>query len=284
MKNAGWKYRTMLVFFWISLAAVILNLAWDFFGKTSPFYYNIAIGTIMAGYCVLHGTRYFGPFRTGALFAITAIVSFCMEFAGVKTGLIYGEYHYGTVLGPKILDTVPFLIPLSWFFFLYPCVILTNEILDGSKTLHRLLGGGASVPATLVYAAVDSIALTAMDILVDPIWVSRGTWTWTGLGSLPPERIFYGIPVQNFFGWLLTSFIIFALFRTIFFRQKKAFAGKDRAYFLAVISYCAGFVVGTIEAWTVLSNTGVMFVAVMTLGLFCLVGIYRMLAFYRETG
>lgn len=49
----------------------------------------------------------------------------------VKTGVIFGEYYYGNVLGPKALETVPWLIPLSWFMFMYVSTITVDAALAG---------------------------------------------------------------------------------------------------------------------------------------------------------
>jgi hypothetical protein len=38
----------------------------------------------------------------GWFFAISAIVSYAMEETGVRTGFIYGAYHYSDLLGTKL--------------------------------------------------------------------------------------------------------------------------------------------------------------------------------------
>jgi uncharacterized membrane protein len=88
--------------------------------------------------------------------------------------------------------------------------------------------------AVLVFAALDSIAMTALDILIDPLWVSRGTWVWTGLDKLQPESIFYNIPVQNYFGWLLTTAVIFTVFRFefLFFELRGALRSNATKFIL----------------------------------------------------
>lgn len=265
--------KTMYILFAIVILSTFLCLAWDAAGMVSPFYYNMLMGAVFTGFALLHGSKYVGRKSIIVLALVTATVSFIMEYAGVKTGMIYGEYHYGAVLGPKALDTVPWLIPLSWFMFMYV----------SSMTVDAAFGGRyAGLSAPFLFAILDSAAMTALDVLIDPLWVTRGTWTWTAVQSLPAGSVFYGIPVQNYFGWLLTTIIIFVPYRIIFFRNKADAVTRDRSYYLPCVIYASIIGVGCIESWTVLSNTGVMFVALMTGGVLSIAALLGFMAHRRE--
>ena len=203
--------KTMYVLFAIVLLSIYLNLAWDAAGMISPVYYNMVMGTIFTCFALLHGNTYMGRKSIVVLAVLAFVISFIMEYAGVKTGFIYGEYHYGAVLGPKALDTVPWLIPLSWFMFMYVSTVTVDAAFGGRYT-------GWAAP--LLFAVLDSVAMTALDVLIDPLWVKRGTWIWTAVQLLPAGSVFYGIPVQNYFGWLLTTIIIFIPYRIILFGNR----------------------------------------------------------------
>ena len=263
--------KTLYVLFAIALISVYMNLVWDAAGIISPLYYNMIMGAVFTCFTLLHGSTYAGRKSTIALAVLTVVISFIMEYAGVKTGLIFGEYHYGAVLGPKALDTVPWLIPLSWFMFMYV----------SSVTVEAAFGGRyAGRAAPVLFALLDSAAMTALDVLIDPLWITRGTWTWTGVQLLPAGSVFYGIPVQNYFGWILTTIIIFVPYRIIFFRNGAVAnaAASERAYYLPCVMYASIVGVGCIEAWTVLSNTGVLFVALMTGGVFSIAALLGFMA------
>ena len=263
----------MYVLFAVVLISVYMNLVWDAAGMISPFYYNMVMGAIFTCFALLHGNTYVGRKSIVVLAVLTVVISFIMEHAGVKTGLIYGEYHYGSVLGPKALDTVPWLVPLSWFMFMYVSTVTIEAAFGG----HYV--GWAS---PLLFAVLDSAAMTALDVLIDPLWVTRGTWTWTAVQSLPAGSVFYGIPVQNYFGWLLTTIIIFVPYRIIFFRNRADAATRDRTYYLPCVIYASIVGVGCIEAWTVLSNTAVMFVAFMTGGVLSIAAFLGFMACLRD--
>lgn len=265
--------QIMYLLFTLVLLSTFLCLVWDAVGMISPFYYNMFMGAVFTCFALLHGSKYIGNKSVIVLALVTAIISFIMEYTGVKTGMIYGEYHYGAVLGPKALDTVPWLVPLSWFMFMYV----------SSLTVDAAFGGRYTGPgAPLLFAVLDSAAMTALDVLVDPLWITRGTWTWTAVQSLPAGSVFYGIPVQNYFGWLLTTFMIFVPYRIIFFRNHADAVARDSSYYLPCVIYASIVGVGCIEAWTLLSNTGIIFVSLMTGGVFSVAALLGFMARRRE--
>jgi uncharacterized membrane protein len=275
--------RTRL-FLWIAFfiveISVILNLAWDAAGRISPVPYNVCIGLIFTMFCFFHGRRYFAAFPVLALLFVSIPVTFVAEYAGVKTGMLFGAYHYGNVLGPLVLDTVPYLVPMSWFMLMYGGTVITNEAMGW--TGEKYLGEpGRKAVAVVAFALVDSFLMTALDMLIDPIWVSRGTWIWTEIGNLSPGHLYYNIPVHNYFGWLATSFAVFLPFRAVFF-SRASVPNRDRLYLMPAVIYLSIVLVGYMESWLMLSNTGIVFtVLAATCPLFC-IALNRYFAFNKE--
>ena len=147
-------------------------------------------------------------------------VSLLFESVGVATGLIYGPYHYTAALGPKFLGLVPYLIPVAWFMMSYPSFIIADRLVPSKwKRWQRIL----------IVAAVGGLVMTAWDLIMDPIMVAGGNWFWDTNGA------YFGIPLQNFWGWWLTIFTTFALYLGLFGKgAKRAEPGFDR---LALGSY-----------------------------------------------
>ncbi len=131
-------------------------------------------------------------------FALSSVISWTFEEVGVRTGLIYGAYHYTDALGPK-LGNVPLLIPLAWFMMIYPSYLIANLILDGDirptqGTTLRILGR----------ALIAGMVMTAWDLVIDPGMSSPGgAWVWEQGGA------YFGVPLQNFAGWLLTTVTVY---------------------------------------------------------------------------
>ena len=48
--------------------------------------------------------------------------------------------------------------------------------------------------------------MTAWDLAMDPFMVKAGHWVWDIQGA------YFGIPLQNYFGWWLTAFVTLGLF------------------------------------------------------------------------
>lgn len=109
---------------------------------------------------------------------------FFVEYVGVNFGYLFGEYQYGTTLGPKFKG-VPITIAMNWAML---CI--------ASRSLVNLISNKAVV-ASLISAAV----VTAYDVLLEPVAIKFHWWSWDD-GN---------IPVFNYVCWFAFSFI-FQLF------------------------------------------------------------------------
>jgi len=92
---------------------------------------------------------------------------------------------------------------------IYPSYVLANLIVDG-----RVVGTPGSRAHLLGLAFLGALLMTAWDLLADPI-LSGPTyraWVWEHGGT------YFGVPVQNYVGWVLTTFVVFALYRSLEWR------------------------------------------------------------------
>jgi uncharacterized membrane protein len=171
-------------------------------------------------FALLHAGQREGWKRALSLLALVFVVSLFFESVGVATGLVYGPYHYTDKLGPKFLGLVPYLIPVAWFMMSYPSFVIADWLVPSiSKRWQR----------SLAVAAVGGLAMTAWDLVMDPVMVAGGHWVWDVNGA------YHGIPLQNFWGWWLTVFTTFALYLSISGKATQpAETGHDR---LALTSY-----------------------------------------------
>jgi uncharacterized membrane protein len=112
----------------------------------------------------------------------------------VRTGLIYGPYHYSNMLGPK-LGHVPILIPLAWVMMIYPSWTIARALLRDVDT--------SSVPGLIVQASIAAMVMTAWDAVMDPGMAATGNWVWEKGGP------YFGVPFRNYFGWMLTTFLVY---------------------------------------------------------------------------
>ena len=183
--------------------------------------------TTLAGFsfALLHAGQREGWSRALRLLALVFAVSLLFESVGVATGLVYGPYHYTNKLGPLFLGLVPYLIPVAWFMTSYPSFVIADRLIPPDwKRWQRILS----------VATVGGLAMTAWDLVMDPVMVSGGHWLWDDLLS-HSNGAYHGIPLQNFWGWWLTVFTTFGLYLLISGKAPTIPEAKfDR---LAVLSY-----------------------------------------------
>lgn len=170
------------------------------FGWTYP-RFLVGVSTL-AGFlfCLLHGISLWGVKKLSILVITGFVISIAMESVGVATGWIFSPYHYTDQLGLKFFNLVPYLIPLAWLLMIYPSYIIAEHLLQPVK---------AGFWKILVVSALGGLVMTSWDLVMDPVMVLGGHWIWDGPLS---SRIYFGIPLQNFAGWWLTTFLTFLVF------------------------------------------------------------------------
>ena len=160
---------------------------------------------ILLLFSLWHASVALGVRLTLAFFTITTGTAWIFEEIGVVTGLVYGPYHYTATLGPW-LGSVPVLIPLAWFMLVYPSYVVANLIAHGWPV--GTPGGRGDL---VRLALLGALVMTAWDLVVDPILSGPtvGAWVWERGGS------YYGVPLQNFLGWIVTTFTVYLLYRSV---------------------------------------------------------------------
>ncbi len=175
-----------------------LQIGWTFGPATT-----VVLGAL-AG--LLHAAGRLGARRAGLIFIFGFLISLTAELSGTHTGYPFGPYGYSGLLGYKVLGLVPFNIPTSWFFMLYCSLAICG----------RLLSARDDARGRWAWAAVAGLVLTAWDVSMDPAMVRTAHWTWhlaaagqqTLLQRWFVSDLFYGMPLSNWIGWLLTGTIV----------------------------------------------------------------------------
>jgi uncharacterized membrane protein len=192
----------------IPLNRIVKPLAWALFAATLylivanglktwvllPRLGDIGSAIVFVLFALCHCLAYEGGKRTAIFYATSVLVSFLMEEAGVRTGLIYGAYHFSDTLGLKLCH-VPIIVPLAWFMMIYPSWMVAKALLRGID-VYSLAGSTA-------LAVVAAFVMIAWDVVMDPVMARAGNWVWENGGS------YFGVPRRNYIGWLLTTFLVY---------------------------------------------------------------------------
>ena len=138
--------------------------------------------------------------RAGVALGVLVTYTYAVEYTGAKTGLPYGEFSYGVSLGP-MLGPIPYALPLFFIPLVLNSYLLCLLVLgDRARSLPvRLL----AVSATVV----------AVDLVLDPAAVALGFWSFA-------EGSYYGVPLANYAGWVLSAVVATVLVDIAFDRTE----------------------------------------------------------------
>ena len=182
---------TALFAAWLASMIALPIALWLGGHATLPWTLTLAVILQAALVMVLLG-RAWGAVPAVRAVIIIGVLAWLAEAVGSATGLPFGRYHYTARLQPQLAG-VPLLVPLAWLMMLPPAWAAAGLI-------TRRWSGPA-------FVAAAALAITAWDLFLDPQMVSWDFWQWTQPGS------YFGIPWQNFAGWLLTAAAITTVVR-----------------------------------------------------------------------
>ena len=131
-------------------------------------------------------------------FLIAFVVGMSTEIVGVNTGLLFGDYQYGEVLGPKIYG-VPFIIGLNWFVIVFCSGALCTQVVELIQNNLNIKMNGF-VSSIFVVIGGATIA-TCFDFILEPVAVKLQFWSWEN-GQ---------IPLLNYICWFTISAILLGL-------------------------------------------------------------------------
>ncbi|GAB5552462.1 MAG: hypothetical protein Sapg2KO_20530 [Saprospiraceae bacterium] len=188
-----------------NLAIIVLSILYlvGIVGISIPIHPDFALLTPLNLLFSLATVLYFHPNwnRDSLLFLILCFgIGYGAEVFGVHTGLLFGSYEYGPVLGPKILET-PLMIGVNWILLAYSSGMLINQLLPKQNKVIK--------------AASAALVMVGLDIFIEPVAIKYDFWQWEGR-TTPP--------LQNFFGWWLVAFIVLLFFTFLLKKQKNKVA------------------------------------------------------------
>jgi putative membrane protein len=146
---------------------------------------------------------------------LVLIVGTSAEMIGVNTGNLFGNYRYGNVLGPGIMN-VPLVIGVNWFIIIYCCGSCIHVLMR--KIIGSIAVEPLKKPATIKALSVvfDGATLAVFfDWVMEPVAIKLGFWHWAADGT---------VPLFNYLSWLVLSMLLLVLFHFGNFNKENKFA------------------------------------------------------------
>lgn len=176
--------KAAVAFLWVVHVAALIGIALgyeDFFFPKSPF-------TLL--YLLLVLVLFFkvNTVKTFLLFLAFMIIGIVVEWIGVHTGNLFGDYYYGKNFGPKI-DGIPLLIGVNWALLTFTTHVIAKNIFK-------------SFPAIVITGAV---LMVGMDFFLEQICDLAGFWHFNG-----------GAGWFNYICWFIIAALLHAV--SLFFK------------------------------------------------------------------
>lgn len=166
----------------------------------------------------------------------SVVLSLSSELLGTSTGFPFGQYAYLSGLGYKIGGLVPFTIPLSWFYLGLVSYLIARRGLEAGQPSSAPKGWFRQVAAVFLGA----LLLTSWDFVLDPAMSQTAFpfWEWKQPGA------FFGMPYQNFAGWMETGAVFMTVAAFLWSRKPRSLEAAPLDFPLAV--YLSNFAFATV--------------------------------------
>jgi uncharacterized membrane protein len=227
---------------------------------------------------VIHGWKTLGPRELLVFFIIAYSLTMIYE---VTNGLGFDTFvncraYYSDLLGPKFLDKVPYIIPLSWSVTLYCAFTMTNIIFNrlGTTNKFKEIVSGRWYLKIIGMGFVTGLIMASWDLITDPVMVKMGVWGWTCGGH------YFDVPIWNYEAWIEIPLVFFLIYNYYLYRVKKSqsYIGEKSVYTLfAVILYLGLLILYSIYAVYAEIIDAIPFAAI-TMGAFAIITVVR---FYK---
>lgn len=168
---------------------------------------------LMAGLLIWNQSK---PNKAFIIFIIVCcLTGMIAEIIGVQTGLLFGDYAYGIVMGPKVYG-VPLLIGVNWFVLVFCCMIIMERLHDKvkQKYLENDLGGPSAKLESVSIIVDGALLATTFDWIMEPVAVKLEFWKWQSIA----------IPVYNYICWFIISCFLIMISRKLLFSKTNDFA------------------------------------------------------------
>lgn len=147
------------------------------------------------------------------------LIAFTSEWLSINTGFPYGWYYYIDTTSSRELwiAGVPFFDSLSYVFLSYCSYTTALFILS---PLRAWRWNVVSLETRRIRRSLSALILgaflqTFLDIVIDPVALQGRRWFLGQIYGYREQGLHFGVPLSNYWGWLLTSIFLMGAFQLI---------------------------------------------------------------------
>lgn len=175
--------RKLIIFIGIFYLVGIIGMS---IGPYKSFFVGLSFFHLLLSFGILLLGRHKQSAALWLFIGIAFAIGMLVEWIGVHTGLLFGSYKYGAVLGPKVFD-VPLIIGINWAM-----LSIVSAALLASLKLNFWLE-----------VVLSALLMVFLDFLMEPVAIKLGFWNWkNGV-----------IPFYNYVCWFATALVIQFIYR-----------------------------------------------------------------------
>ena len=135
--------------------------------------------------CYVALIRWLGLKSSLTIIVILSIYAISIETIAIITGFPYSHFQYTELIGFKIFGYTPYTVPFAYVPLFLGCFYMAS--LKTHEKWKIIL--------------LTTLLVLVADMVLDPAAVALKFWIYESQG------IFYGVPLMNFLGWILSGFI-----------------------------------------------------------------------------
>lgn len=179
MERSHNKIITSIIYF--NYLYFLMGVVWHLFDVTRPFVLLLTPYTLFIISLVIFYFSFPKLDLTLILWLVgTFVLTMIIEILGVNTGIIFGNYYYGNILGLKFFE-VPIIIGINWTIVIYGLYSLVDKFIPLNN---------------LMKSSVVGFMAVLFDIILEPAAIKLNYWHWES----------QSVPIENYISWFFISF------------------------------------------------------------------------------
>lgn len=194
---ASWALFTVLLMFIIALG-----------GGTGTAAQAIAAISILL--LSAHAVIAIGWSEATVFVIICLSITFAMENIGTLTGFPFGRYTFLVGSGMAHIGAIPIIVGPLYFGMGYASWVIANLLVGDEVERPQSRYALVSVPL------ISAFVMTQWDVVMDPSGSTLArAWIWHDSGG------YFGVPLSNFLGWFLVTWLYFQSFEIFLYSRRK---------------------------------------------------------------